>query len=70
MFALVCTVITGCLFLLTADIPEEQLLTCGVAECGLSVNSNSSNTKPPQTLIFTLVGCYIGKIAVCVTDVI
>lgn len=44
-----------------ADIPEEQLLTCGAADCGLSVNSTGgSGTKPPQRLVFTLVGCYIG----------
>ncbi|XP_070705640.1 protein unc-93 homolog A [Pempheris klunzingeri] len=43
-----------------ADIPEEQLLTCGAADCGLVINSNSSTTRPPLKLVQTLVGCYIG----------
>ncbi|TKS75355.1 Protein unc-93 -like protein A [Collichthys lucidus] len=43
-------------------IPEEQLQTCGTADCGLSVNSssNSTTTRPEQKLVWTLVGCYIG----------
>ncbi|XP_068199315.1 protein unc-93 homolog A [Antennarius striatus] len=41
------------------DIPEEQLLTCGAADCGLVVNS-SSITRPEKKLVWTLVGCYIG----------
>ncbi|KAE8286552.1 Protein unc-93-like protein A [Larimichthys crocea] len=44
------------------DIPDEQLQTCGTADCGLSVNSssNSTTTRPEQKLVWTLVGCYIG----------
>lgn len=43
-----------------ADIPEEQLQTCGAADCGLSVSSNSTTTRPEQKLVWTLVGAYIG----------
>uniref|UniRef100_A0A3Q3XCC3 Protein unc-93 homolog A n=1 Tax=Mola mola TaxID=94237 RepID=A0A3Q3XCC3_MOLML len=43
-----------------ADIPEEQLQTCGAADCGLVVSSNSTTTRPAQKLVWTLVGCYIG----------
>ncbi|KAM9339265.1 protein unc-93 homolog A [Symphorus nematophorus] len=43
-----------------ANIPEEQLKTCGAADCGLSISSNSTTTKPAQKLVSTLVGCYIG----------
>lgn len=43
-----------------ADIPEEQLLTCGAADCGLTISSNSTSKKPEQKLVWTLVGAYIG----------
>ncbi|CAJ1077972.1 protein unc-93 homolog A [Xyrichtys novacula] len=43
-----------------ADIPEEQLATCGAADCGLNISSNSTTLKPAQKLVWTLVGCYIG----------
>ncbi|KAK2855947.1 hypothetical protein Q5P01_004682 [Channa striata] len=43
-----------------AAIPEEQLKTCGAADCGLNVTSNSTTTRPEQTLVWTLVGSYIG----------
>ncbi|XP_028296482.1 protein unc-93 homolog A isoform X2 [Gouania willdenowi] len=43
-----------------ADIPEEQLQTCGAFDCGLNVSSGNSSTKPEQNLVLTLVGCYIG----------
>ncbi|XP_028252453.1 protein unc-93 homolog A [Parambassis ranga] len=43
-----------------ADIPEEQLQTCGAADCGLFVNASSTTTRPAQKLVWTLVGCYIG----------
>lgn len=60
---------TICVFPLTADIPEEELLMCGAADCGVSVsNSSGSDTRPPQRLIFTLVGCYIGKLTFYLRD--
>ncbi|AWP20367.1 putative protein unc-93 -like A-like [Scophthalmus maximus] len=46
-----------------AVIPEEQLMYCGAADCGLnsSVNATASaSARPAQTLVWTLVGCYIG----------
>lgn len=43
-----------------ADIPEEQLLTCGAADCGLNISSNSTTNRPEQKLVWTLVGAYIG----------
>ncbi|XP_074541238.1 protein unc-93 homolog A isoform X1 [Halichoeres trimaculatus] len=43
-----------------ADIPEEELLTCGAADCGLFVNATGTVNKPAQKLVWTLVGCYIG----------
>ncbi|KAA8582854.1 hypothetical protein FQN60_015400, partial [Etheostoma spectabile] len=41
-------------------IPEEQLLTCGAADCGLDISVNSTSTRPAQELVWTLVGSYIG----------
>uniref|UniRef100_A0A8C6UIJ8 Protein unc-93 homolog A n=1 Tax=Neogobius melanostomus TaxID=47308 RepID=A0A8C6UIJ8_9GOBI len=43
-----------------ADIPAEQLLTCGAADCGLNISSNSTTSRPEQKLVWTLVGAYIG----------
>ncbi|XP_059212048.1 protein unc-93 homolog A [Centropristis striata] len=43
-----------------AIIPEEQLKTCGAADCGLVIGSSSNTTRPAETLVVTLVGCYIG----------
>uniref|UniRef100_A0A3Q1FRJ0 Protein unc-93 homolog A n=1 Tax=Acanthochromis polyacanthus TaxID=80966 RepID=A0A3Q1FRJ0_9TELE len=43
-----------------ANIPEEQLLSCGAADCGLNISGNSTTIKPEQKLVWTLVGCYIG----------
>ncbi|XP_029966647.1 protein unc-93 homolog A [Salarias fasciatus] len=44
-----------------ANIPAEQLQTCGAADCGLNVSTgNSSSVRPEQELVWTLVGCYIG----------
>ncbi|KAM9354941.1 protein unc-93 homolog A [Pholidichthys leucotaenia] len=42
------------------DITDEQLETCGAADCGLVINSNSTTSRPSQRLVWTLVGCYIG----------
>lgn len=49
-----------CVF--AAEIPEEQLRTCGVADCGLDVQGNSTTTRPAQELVQTLLGCYIGNV--------
>ncbi|XP_041661758.1 protein unc-93 homolog A [Cheilinus undulatus] len=43
-----------------ADIPEEQLVTCGAADCGLNVSVVGTVIKPAQRLVWILVGCYIG----------
>uniref|UniRef100_A0A8C3GBC3 Protein unc-93 homolog A n=2 Tax=Cyclopterus lumpus TaxID=8103 RepID=A0A8C3GBC3_CYCLU len=43
-----------------ASIPEEQLQSCGAADCGLNISVNGTSTRPAQTLVWTLVGCYIG----------
>ncbi|MEQ2216643.1 hypothetical protein XENOCAPTIV_019709, partial [Xenoophorus captivus] len=43
-----------------ADIPEEVLETCGASDCGLTIEVNSTSSKPAQKLVWTLVGCYIG----------
>ncbi|KAG7219625.1 hypothetical protein INR49_018939 [Caranx melampygus] len=43
-----------------ANIPEEQLLTCGAADCGLNITVNGTTTRPTQKLVSILVGCYIG----------
>nr|XP_020471040.1 protein unc-93 homolog A [Monopterus albus]XP_020471041.1 protein unc-93 homolog A [Monopterus albus] len=43
-----------------ANIPEEQLQSCGAADCGLNVSVNSNTTRPAQELVWTLVGSYIG----------
>ncbi|XP_072299595.1 protein unc-93 homolog A [Eucyclogobius newberryi] len=43
-----------------ADISDEQLQTCGAADCGLNITSNSTSTRPEQELVWTLVGAYIG----------
>ncbi|XP_003971963.1 protein unc-93 homolog A isoform X1 [Takifugu rubripes] len=43
-----------------AEIPEEQLRTCGVTECGLVVQSNGTTPRPAQEVVQTLLGCYIG----------
>lgn len=42
------------------NIPEEQLQTCGAPDCGLDFSSNSTNKRPEQKLVWTLVGAYIG----------
>ncbi|XP_029984620.1 protein unc-93 homolog A-like [Sphaeramia orbicularis] len=43
-----------------ANITAEQLQTCGAADCGLDISSNSTTSRPAQSLVWTLVGCYIG----------
>ncbi|KAL7388047.1 hypothetical protein ABVT39_006172 [Epinephelus coioides] len=43
-----------------AYIPDEQLATCGAADCGLNISVNGTTTRPAQKLVWTLVGCYIG----------
>ncbi|XP_023121316.1 protein unc-93 homolog A [Amphiprion ocellaris] len=43
-----------------ANIPEEQLQSCGAADCGLNISGNSTTIRPAQELVWTLVGCYIG----------
>ncbi|XP_056151016.1 protein unc-93 homolog A [Lampris incognitus] len=43
-----------------ADIPPEQLQSCGVAGCDFHITGNSSTTRPAEKLVWTLVGCYIG----------
>ncbi|CAG12950.1 unnamed protein product, partial [Tetraodon nigroviridis] len=43
-----------------AEITDEQLRTCGVADCGLVVPGNSTALRPAQELVQTLLGCYIG----------
>ncbi|XP_034756648.1 protein unc-93 homolog A [Etheostoma cragini] len=48
------------LCIVTAAIPEEQLVTCGAADCGLDISVNSTSTRPAQELVWTLVGSYIG----------
>uniref|UniRef100_H2SU40 Protein unc-93 homolog A n=1 Tax=Takifugu rubripes TaxID=31033 RepID=H2SU40_TAKRU len=40
-----------------AEIPEEQLRTCGVTECGLVVQSNGTTPRPAQEVVQTLLGC-------------
>jgi len=47
--------------ILTVSIPEEQLQSCGAADCGLNISVNGTTTRPAQTLVWTLVGCYIGN---------
>lgn len=51
-----------CALLFSADIPEEVLETCGAADCGLSIEVNSTTSRPSQNLVWTLVGSYIGNI--------
>ncbi|XP_042359928.1 protein unc-93 homolog A [Plectropomus leopardus] len=43
-----------------AIIPDEQLESCGAADCGLNISINGTTSKPAQKLVWTLVGCYIG----------
>lgn len=43
-----------------SEISEEQLQSCGAADCGLNISTNSTINKPAQRLVWTLVGCYIG----------
>ncbi|XP_055362477.1 protein unc-93 homolog A-like [Betta splendens] len=43
-----------------ADIPEEQLRTCGAADCSLNITSNATTTRHEQQLVWMLVGSYIG----------
>ncbi|XP_076024087.1 protein unc-93 homolog A [Genypterus blacodes] len=43
-----------------ANITEEQLKTCGAADCSGFNVSSSSNSRPALSLVQTLVGCYIG----------
>lgn len=45
----------------TAEIPEEQLRTCGVTTCGMVAQSNGTSTRPGQEAVQTLLGCYIGN---------
>ncbi|XP_004601122.2 protein unc-93 homolog A [Sorex araneus] len=42
-------------------IPEEQLLTCGAADCLASGPSSNSTQRPSQQLVYTLVGIYTGS---------
>ncbi|XP_003456751.1 protein unc-93 homolog A [Oreochromis niloticus] len=42
------------------DIPQEQLDSCGAADCGLNVTAYGNTTRPEQKLVWTLVGSYIG----------
>uniref|UniRef100_A0A3Q4GVT9 Protein unc-93 homolog A n=1 Tax=Neolamprologus brichardi TaxID=32507 RepID=A0A3Q4GVT9_NEOBR len=42
------------------DIPQEQLESCGAADCGLNVTAYGNTTRPEQKLVWTLVGSYIG----------
>ncbi|XP_043963364.1 protein unc-93 homolog A [Gambusia affinis] len=53
-----------------SDIPEDVLSTCGAFDCGLSINTSSSNStssRPAQRLVWTLLGCYIGNFTNYVT---
>lgn len=43
-----------------AFIPDEQLKSCGAAECDLDLSINGTTIRPAQKLVWTLVGCYIG----------
>lgn len=43
-----------------ANITEEQLQTCGAADCGLVINATGTTNRPAQELVWTLLGCYIG----------
>ncbi|XP_039980611.1 protein unc-93 homolog A [Xiphias gladius] len=43
-----------------ADIPDEQLQSCGAADCGLNISVDAATTRPAQKLVWTLVGSYIG----------
>uniref|UniRef100_H3DP89 Protein unc-93 homolog A n=1 Tax=Tetraodon nigroviridis TaxID=99883 RepID=H3DP89_TETNG len=55
-----------------AEITDEQLRTCGVADCGLVVPGNSTALRPAQELVQTLLGCYIvgvGVLAVLIVAV-
>lgn len=58
------SVIFSVLFTLTAYIPDEQLASCGAADCGLNISVNGTTTRPAQKLVWTLVGCYIGNASV------
>nr|XP_023829357.1 protein unc-93 homolog A-like [Salvelinus alpinus] len=42
------------------DISEEDLQYCGAGVC-VDINVNSMTKRPAQELVWTLVGCYIGK---------
>ncbi|XP_053736208.1 protein unc-93 homolog A [Synchiropus splendidus] len=42
------------------EVSQEQLQTCGAADCGLQLNVSGSSSQPAQRLVWTLVGCYIG----------
>lgn len=51
-----------CVCVFIGEIPDEQLSTCGVADCGLVVQSNSTTPRPAQELVQILLGCYIGNV--------
>ncbi|XP_062407330.1 protein unc-93 homolog A isoform X2 [Sardina pilchardus] len=42
------------------DIPEENLKYCGAALCEEDFIQGGNATRPPQHLVNTLLGCYIG----------
>ncbi|XP_036406170.1 protein unc-93 homolog A [Megalops cyprinoides] len=43
-----------------ADIPEEDLKFCGAGICNNNITATGNSTRPEQTLVNILLGCYIG----------
>uniref|UniRef100_A0A673U296 Protein unc-93 homolog A n=1 Tax=Suricata suricatta TaxID=37032 RepID=A0A673U296_SURSU len=41
-------------------IPEEQLLSCGASDCLMATAPTNSTQRPSQTLVYTLLGIYMG----------
>ncbi|MBN3314452.1 UN93A protein, partial [Atractosteus spatula] len=43
-----------------AEIPEEGLKFCGAGSCEYTGEAAGNSTRPPDTLVYTLLGSYIG----------
>ncbi|XP_015199355.1 protein unc-93 homolog A-like isoform X1 [Lepisosteus oculatus] len=43
-----------------AEIPKEDLKFCGAGSCEYSGAAAGNSTRPPDTLVYTLLGSYIG----------
>lgn len=56
-------ILTDCLIIVKAEIPEENLQYCGVGLCADDFIQSGNFSRPEQKIVHRLLGCYIGKAA-------